>query len=93
MTIAAAIFGCFAVLVGATFLFALIVYLKEYGREAQIVKQYEKTRDQDFQLQQQLLTSGNPIYLNVPAKKKKAKAPSETIQAPKVSDKDKKNLN
>lgn len=94
MTFAAAMFGCFAVLVGGIFLFALIVYLKEYSREAKIVAQYEKARDQEYALQEQMLKGGNPVYVvQPPAKKKKVKAPSETIVSQETLDKNKKNLN
>ena len=92
MTFAAALFGCFALTIGSIFTFALIVYLKEYSREAKIVKQYEKTRDQEYKLQEQMLTAGNPIYVVQPPKKKK-KAPSETIVPQVQTEKDKKNLN
>lgn len=93
MTFAAMIFGCFAVLVGATFVFALIVYLKEYSREAEIVRQYEKNREQDQKLQEKFISSGAPIYVVQPPKKKKAaKAPTEAVSQ-EISDKAKKNLN
>lgn len=93
MTFAAALFGCFTVLIGGPLLFGLIVYLKEYSREAKIVAQYEKSREQEYKLQEQMITGGNPIYVVQPPKKKAKKAPSETIVSQETLDKNKKNLN
>jgi len=82
-----AILGCFSVLVLALFAFFTIVYIKEYIREEKAIKEFTKFREQQAQLEKELVYVIQPT---APVKKKKEKIVVDA--APKI-EKNKKDIN
>lgn len=79
-----AMLGCFGIFVVSTFVFLTIVYFKEYTREEKAIKEFTKYREQQAQLEKEL------IYLVQPPPPKKKK---EKVVAEVKSDKNKKDMN
>jgi len=80
-----AILGCFSVLVLALFAFFTIVYIKEYVREEKAIKQFTKFREQQAEMEKELM-----YVIQPPVKKKKEKIVVDAL--PKI-EKNKKDIN
>lgn len=81
-----AILGCFSVLVLALFSFFTIVYIKEYVREERAIKEFTKFREQQTQMEKELVY----VLQSPPAKKKKEKV---VVDATPKIEKNKKDMN
>lgn len=88
MSWALAIFLCFSISVISVFTFLLVVYIKEYNREEQTIKEMMKAKD-NFN---KMMKDAPPLYYiaTPPTKKKVAAPPAQQVVK---SDKNKKDIN
>jgi hypothetical protein len=73
-------------LFGFSFIFLLVIYLKEYVREERLLRQFSEVKDD--------LLGNPPVYVMTTMPKKQTPIIKEKISAPKsIEDKNKKNIN